>query len=401
MDLLQKYRNTAKKLKCSSFIYLLTGFQAMLYLVTDKKYFTIGIPFAGQQKFIMSSIVGNCTRINMLKCFIDDDTSISSVLNNNIRILKIFSDSFSISEELNQSEVSDYSVNIIFNADRIPNIDSFKGTEISLIPLKNQDSAYDLFVNISEFNDRIIFEVTYNEKKYSEKMINRWMEVYFDVLEQMDDSKYVDFGDFNVVNDYDIGMSIDASKKININEFLEELHIPSWQYDLNDNSLCVIIKNKHNKSVINGSYGYLYLGKSEYNVFATDYIGRILPSGKLEILGKEKDCFYRNGKLLGCRSIKDKLKGLTDFSYLDIAYENNEIVVYFDSETPENTVKICSENLKYPYKPDKYFVCTEHTKSISHPIYENFEGTEIEKTIYTIGSEIIQNKNTALQKSNF
>lgn len=396
LDLLQKYRNTAKKLKCSSFIYLLTGFQAMLYLVTDKKYFTIGIPFAGQQKFIMSSIVGNCTRINMLKCFIDDDTSISSVLNNNIRILKIFSDSFSISEELNQSEVSDYSVNIIFNADRIPNIDSFKGTEISLIPLKNQDSAYDLFVNISEFNDRIIFEVTYNEKKYSEKMINRWMEVYFDVLEQMDDSKYVDFGDFNVVNDYDIGMSIDASKKININEFLEELHIPSWQYDLNDNSLCVIIKNKHNKSVINGSYGYLYLGKSEYNVFATDYIGRILPSGKLEILGKEKDCFYRNGKLLGCRSIKDKLKGLTDFSYLDIAYENNEIVVYFDSETPENTVKICSENLKYPYKPDKYFVCTEHTKSISHPIYENFEGTEIEKTIYTIGSEIIQNKNIGI-----
>lgn len=394
-ELLSKIRNGAKKLKCSTFVFLLSGFQSMLHFVTNKNFITVGIPYAGQQKFIMNSLVGNCTKVNKLKVYMDAATSMGDIAKNNKSVLKLYAETFGrdFDEECTLGETA----NIIFNVDKISNIGNFKDTVISLVPTRYQDTAYDLFINVNEFNDNIIFETVYNSEKYSETMVRRWMEVYYEILNQLANNTSAQLCDFDIVTMYDRKMTLNASEKLKAKEVAQELNILPELYDFDDENIVVTVKNKRRQPVITGSYGYLYIGRTIFTGFATDYIGRILHSGKLEVLGKECDCFIRNGKLVGCYAIKEKLKELSDFSYLDVEYDDGDLIVYFDSVNPEETAKRCYKSLNIIDRPDKFYLCTSHNRNIMQQISLNcFEGNDTERMIYEKLSEILQNKNISL-----
>lgn len=395
-EFLLQLRKAAKKLKCSTFMLMLSSFQSMLYFVTNRNEITLGIPYAGQQKFITNSIVGNCTKINKLKLYLDSYHSVNDIIQKDEKILNAYSETFGYSNPESENG-NDQNVNIIFNADRIPYMENLEDVKISLVPMENQESAYDLFVNISEFNDHIVVETLYNKEKYSKSMINRWMELYNTILTQLCTKTNVQLCELDIMTDYDKKKNLEAMDDRQLFDLMKKLDISAERYGFSRERIAVAIKNNQRQPVLTGSYGYLYVGDTLNTCFATDYIARITTNGRLEVLGREKDCFIRNELFTGCYVIKEMLSKLYQFTYLKVEYADELICVYYDAEDIEEAVQVCMEKLDISYRPDKFFCCKNHVKEITYPVVcKECERNEIEESIYQKVCEVLGCNNIGL-----
>lgn len=393
-ELPEGIRKICRKYKCSPFVLLLSAFQTTLHCITDEKDIMVGVPYAGQQKFLMKSLVGNCTVINRIKVMFDAETTLAKIIAENNKILKLYSDNFG-KEYLKTA--NDTKANIIFNFDRIPNVESFKNAEVDLIPIEEQDSAYDLFVNISELNENMIIETVFNADKYSYELVSRWLDAFYEIVNLALHNKCDRIEDIYLFNSYDKTIADKVSSTIEPDRFANELKISAEQFDFNNEKIAVSIKNRSRIPVITGSYGNIYVGKTVYTCYATDYIGRILPSAKLEILGKEQECFERNGVLTGCYAVEQKLKSLVNFTYIEVEYLDGELILYFCSEEPEHTIYKCLENIDRLYRPDKVYICANNCKEqASLMCLDDFGDNETEQKIYETVSRIIGDKNIRL-----
>lgn len=143
---MKKIRKLSSDLKCTPFYILLSVFQIMLKEITGGNEILVGIPYAGQQEFLDTPLIGNCVSILPLSVDLDLIYDIKDLVQFN---KNKFSDLLLVGDiescEINDFNEAEQQITILFNIDRITKQKGFENTVCSILPVTINETAYHLF----------------------------------------------------------------------------------------------------------------------------------------------------------------------------------------------------------------------------------------------------------------
>lgn len=186
-DTTNNIKNFSQSCGVSLFVTLLGAYVTLLNKLTDKKEMVIGIPFSGQLKMEAECLIGHCVSNVPAYFKVDNELTIIELL----KCIKTDIINVTKHQQLSYTEVikyldnqkSDYiipTINIAFNMDR-----AIKTQESSVFDLDmdtyddtEQQSKYDLFIDVVEKDKQLHISMNYNRSIILEEIAEKWLEYY-------------------------------------------------------------------------------------------------------------------------------------------------------------------------------------------------------------------------------
>jgi amino acid adenylation domain-containing protein len=184
----EAYKNIKKagaRQKCTLFVTLLAGFQALLSRLSGQDDIVVGIPAAGQSLIEDRALVGHCVNFVPLRADFAGELTINNLLQQTrkalldaydhqnytygrlVRILSIPPDP----SRLPLMEVQ-------FNLEKLGTGLNFGDLLTDVDPNPKSFVNFDLFLNVIEYNDGLVIDLDYNTTLWDEGTIARWMDSY-------------------------------------------------------------------------------------------------------------------------------------------------------------------------------------------------------------------------------
>ena len=216
-ELVQKIKKTGGKLGCSFFTILLSAFNLLLFNLTGKRQFIIGMPIADQSTTNKEYLVGNCLNYLPLICKFDiDETLKNHILNLRGVVLDAIENSKYDFAEVNeiwpyQSEFQKVPfIQMCLNMS--PKMESeklkYRNLSVAYHVAPRFYESFDLFVNaITDQNDKLLLQYQYNDSKFSSAQIRQWHSVLEALLIKI--AKSID----NAIHDYTMDEEIVRSNE--------------------------------------------------------------------------------------------------------------------------------------------------------------------------------------------
>lgn len=178
--------------KCTLFVTLLAGFQALLSRLSGQDDIIVGIPSAGQSLVDDASLVGHCVNFLPLRARTKGDLAVPEFLAQVRQTLLAAYDHQNYTygrlvRKLNiQRDPSRLPLTEVqFNLEKVGEGVRFEGFESDIDPNPKSFVNFDIFLNVVESKDGLILDCDYNTGLYDESTIARWMNHYEALLEGM------------------------------------------------------------------------------------------------------------------------------------------------------------------------------------------------------------------------
>jgi acyl transferase domain-containing protein/acetylornithine/succinyldiaminopimelate/putrescine aminotransferase len=187
--------------KCTLFVTLLAGFQALLARLSGQEDIVVGVPTAGQSLIEDATLVGHCVNFIPLRGRLNGRTSVAEFLTQlkNTVLAGYEHQNYTYGRLVRKLSVPrDPSrlplTEVQFNLERVADDLKFDGLDVTFDPNPKSFVNFDLFFNVMESEDGLVVDCDYNSRLFNQDTIARWL-AYFEVLLE--------------------GMSVDPSQPIN------------------------------------------------------------------------------------------------------------------------------------------------------------------------------------------
>ena len=191
-DAYNNIKRMGARQKCTLFVTLLGGFQALLSRLSGQEDIVVGIPSAGQSLVEDASLVGHCVNFLPLRARAKGDLPASEFLAQVRQTLLAAYDHQNYTygrlvRKLNiQRDPSRLPLTEVqFNLEKVGEGLRFEGFEAGVDPNPKSFVNFDIFLNIVESKDGLTLDCDYNTGLYDEATIARWMDHYEALLEGM------------------------------------------------------------------------------------------------------------------------------------------------------------------------------------------------------------------------
>lgn len=192
-DIIASLKNLATQKKTSLITALIAAFESYLYLLTKQDDIVIGLPASGQSATGNYELVGHCVNLLPLRTKIKGDQSFSDYLElRKSEIMDAYDhQQFTFSSLLQKLNVARDSsrvplVPVIFNVDMGMDANvEFKGLSHELFSDPRAYENFEIFLNITGTEEKLIFEWSYNSKLFKPKSIEKMMNEFQGLLEEL------------------------------------------------------------------------------------------------------------------------------------------------------------------------------------------------------------------------
>ena len=189
------YRNLKKagaQQKCTLFVTLLAGLQALLSRLSGQDDIVVGIPAAGQSLLEDQTLVGHCVNFLPLRGRFADDLKMSEYLGQVKRTLLDAYDhqNYTYGRLVRKLAITrDPSrlplVEIQFNLERVGTGMEFSGLKVDVDSNSKAFVNHDMFLNVVESDDGLVLDCDYNTRLFDRETIDRWLGHYQTLLESL------------------------------------------------------------------------------------------------------------------------------------------------------------------------------------------------------------------------
>ena len=191
----ETYNNIKKvgaKQKCTLFVALLAGLQALLSRLSGQDDVVVGIPSAGQSLVEDGALVGHCVNFLPLRARLTQDPTAASFMAEVRQTLLAAYDhqnytygrlvrKLSLQRDPSRLPLTE----VQFNLERVGEGMQFDGFEAEADPNPKSFVNFDIFLNVVESKDGLTLDCDYNTGLYDEATIARWLGHYRVMLQGM------------------------------------------------------------------------------------------------------------------------------------------------------------------------------------------------------------------------
>ena len=188
----RKLRELATRSGSSLVTTLLTAFELLIYRITGDSDLVVGLPAAGQNDFSMKELVGHCVNLLALRSRVDDDkpfidhlkerrSAILDATDNQKYTFGTLVRKLNVPREAGRIPL----VPVVFNVDM--NMDdgvAFDGLQHRFISNPRSYENFELFLNITGNEDRLVMEWSYNTDLFREGTVRQWISDFHGLLER-------------------------------------------------------------------------------------------------------------------------------------------------------------------------------------------------------------------------
>ena len=178
--------------KCTLFVTLLAGFQALLSRLSGLDDIVVGVPAAGQSLLEDQVLLGHCVNFLPLRANFDGDPTLADYL---AHVKKTVLDAYDHQNYTYGRLVRKLSIprdpsrlpltEIQFNLERVGENMDFAGLTVEVQPNAKAFVNHDLFLNVIESEAGLALDCDYNTVLFDESTIRRWMGHYATWLENL------------------------------------------------------------------------------------------------------------------------------------------------------------------------------------------------------------------------
>jgi amino acid adenylation domain-containing protein len=178
--------------KCTLFVTLLAGFQALLSRLSGQDDIVVGVPAAGQSLIEEEILVGHCVNFLPLRARFTSDPLLSDYLT---QIKRTVLDAYDHQNYTYGRLVRKLTIprdpsrlpltEVQFNLERVGEDMEFSGLTVEVDPNPKAFVNHDLFLNIVESASGLTLDCDYNTVLFDETTIRRWMGHYTTLLENL------------------------------------------------------------------------------------------------------------------------------------------------------------------------------------------------------------------------
>ncbi|WP_405199930.1 non-ribosomal peptide synthetase [Christiangramia sp. LLG6405-1] len=192
-NILSGLKRIGSQAGCSLVTTILGAFEVFLYQLTGQNDIVVGLPAAGQSATGKTHLVGHCANLLPLRSSINSNVSFTEYLNQ--RKLELYDaydhQQLSFGQLLKKLNTSrDPSrvplVPVVFNMDvGLTNGIAFSGLEYTLISNPRKYEIFELFINASGTNDKLVLEWSFNTDLFKTATIRQMMTSFEDLLDEI------------------------------------------------------------------------------------------------------------------------------------------------------------------------------------------------------------------------
>jgi len=161
---------------------LLAGYQLLLHRLTNQDDIVVGIASAGQASVTGDDLIGYCINLLPLRSRMGDDPLFTEYLKRLKRVLSDAADNqiYSLPNLIKKLGLTrDPSraplVTVTFNLDRGSSKVPFHDLDAEVVWNSAESSKFDLFLNITEGDGELVFDMDYNSDLFEATTIQRWL----------------------------------------------------------------------------------------------------------------------------------------------------------------------------------------------------------------------------------
>jgi amino acid adenylation domain-containing protein len=182
-ELLSGLRNVARTLGASLSSLLLAGLDSLLHRLTLQCEFMVGMPGAGQIQPGYEGLVGHCVNTLPVRIQLDPESPFHEhVTHTKGRILDAFEHQcLSFGSLLQKLDIPRSPslvplIPLLFNVDPKLQLQSFDGAAARLHVNPRAYDAFELYINVTETDDGLVVEATYNTNLFDLETIQAWLD---------------------------------------------------------------------------------------------------------------------------------------------------------------------------------------------------------------------------------
>ncbi len=190
--LYQRVKRFGAQQGCTLFATLLAGFKILLHRFTGQADLAVGIPAAGQSLLEGETLVGHCVNFLPLRTSLAGDPSVASVLT---QVKGTLLDAYEHQNYTYGSLVRKLSlprdpsrlplVETQFNLERVGAGSELRGLNVEIDPNPKSCVNFDLFLNVVESDRGLTIDCDYNRDLFDPETLDRWLQHYATILEEM------------------------------------------------------------------------------------------------------------------------------------------------------------------------------------------------------------------------
>ena len=194
-DTYRAIKKAGAQQKCTLFVTLLAGFQALLSRLSGQDDIVVGVPAAGQSLLGDEVLVGHCVNFLPLRARFTGDPLLSDYLT---QIKRTVLDAYDHQNYTYGRLVRKLSIprdpsrlpltEVQFNLERVGEDMEFSGLTVEVDPNAKAFVNHDLFLNVVESAAGLTLDCDYNTVLFDEATIRRWMGHYTTLLENLGNS---------------------------------------------------------------------------------------------------------------------------------------------------------------------------------------------------------------------
>ena len=175
--------------KCTLFVTLLAGFEALLSRLSGQDDIVVGIPAAGQSLIEDRNLVGHCVNFVPLRGVLTEGITMPQFLE---QMRKKLLDAYDHQNYTYGRLVRKLSIprdpgrlplmEVQFNLEKVGAGLQFEGLQVEVDPNPKAFVNFDLFLNVMESDQGLTLDLDYNTVLFDEATVARWMECYETLL---------------------------------------------------------------------------------------------------------------------------------------------------------------------------------------------------------------------------
>lgn len=186
----QSIKQLSARQKCTLFVTLLAGFQALLSRLSGQEDIVVGVPTAGQSLLEDEILVGHCVNFLPLRGRLVNDPTMAAYL---VQTKRALLDAYEHQNYTYGRLVRKLSIRrdpsrlplmeVQFNLERVGAGIEFSGLSVEVDPNPKAFVNHDLFLNVIESEDGLVLDCDYNTQLFDEETIGRWLSHYQALIE--------------------------------------------------------------------------------------------------------------------------------------------------------------------------------------------------------------------------
>jgi amino acid adenylation domain-containing protein len=189
-ELCDELKSLSRSQGCTLFVTALAAFKVLLHRLSGQNDIVVGIPSAGQAAMNNAYLVGYCINLLPIRSRLAADITFSDYLADvRAEVVNAFEHrNYPYSKLVEKSELTrDVSrapiVSVIFNLDKSASRINFAGLEAEVASNAPSSAKFEIYLNISEKEDKLLLEWDYNTDLFEPTTMRRWMAHYRTLLE--------------------------------------------------------------------------------------------------------------------------------------------------------------------------------------------------------------------------